>query len=159
MISETNKKNAVPVSDDNMEENMEDILNSIRQIMNIEPPSSSSEKPPVVKKKAASFSDIPHISDKKKPLPENTQTVSDNVLVLQKPSQPPLKPSISVNMEKSSANKAFSLPDLIKESLHISIEKWVIKNVEPIVEKVVREEIKKCLICLNHSIVTRTNLV
>ncbi|UNM06343.1 MAG: hypothetical protein H6925_01010 [Holosporaceae bacterium] len=55
------------MSDDNIEENMEDILDSIRQIMNIEAPSSPtpSGKSSAAKKKSASFSDIPHISDKK----------------------------------------------------------------------------------------------
>lgn len=146
MTSETNPKNAVPLSDDNIEENMEDILNSIRQIMNIEAPCS--EKVTEPKKKSNSFADIPHISDRKKPLSSNTEAVCDNVLVLQKSARSPLKSSASTtpkNVEKSTKNKEFSLPDLIKESLHVSIEQWVVKNVEPIVEKVVREEIKKML--------------
>lgn len=150
MTSETNQKNTVPLSDDNIEENMEDILDSIRQIMNIEAPSSPtpSGKSSAAKKKSASFSDIPHISDKKKPSSTNTEAGGDNVLVLQKTARSPLKSATSAdakNVGKEAKNKEFSLPDLIKESLHISIEKWVMKNVEPIVEKVVREEIKKML--------------
>ena len=156
MTSETELKNAAPLADDNVEENMEDILNSIRQIMNMDvSPQSSTQSPRPSPKKASAYPDIPHIIDKKKTADVLSQPKkAKDILILKKSAAAPSKPKPSAPTQdkpamkepaKPQKKKSISLPDLVHQSLHTAIEKWLAQNLERIVEEVVREEIKRML--------------
>lgn len=157
MISDTDLK-APPLSDDNVEENMEDILSSIRQIMSMDGRSSgSSPASPAAptEKRAGPYPDIPHIIQEKAATKPPASQKDDGVLVLKKSSpknKTPAKTPKAAGTKKTekagsktSKHKSLSLPDLVQQAMRSAVEQWMVENLERIVEEVVRDEIKKIL--------------
>lgn len=118
------------------EENMEEILASIRKIM-----ASSSQE--------SLDQDIPSA---KEPLPSSAPSISEaekkNVLILTKksPFLPPKsfpEPSSQKLRGSSVSSENTVFETLVSSSLSPLIQNWLDKNLETVVEKVVKEELKK----------------
>lgn len=134
------------------EESLEEILASIRKIMD---PAAPAAEPYNLKKDhrtaSAAKEESPSI-----PLVLTKKSAPQDVLVLKKKSDPleivqqktnPAEKRAhmpSANAEKSSEKKG-GLESLVKSSVSSLVQAWLEKNLPEIVEKVVKEEIQKLL--------------
>lgn len=142
----------MPLSDDNVEENMEDILNSIRQIMNMDMDQASTKPAKSSSSPSKEISDILNIAPRKSQpsVVLKPKTSQDDVLVLKRPTAPAKEKPVPQPQSKEKnivpqSNAPLSLPSMVENAIKPVIEEWLTNNLERILEDIVREEIKKML--------------
>lgn len=149
-------KKSTPLSEDNVEENMEDILNSIRQIMNMDIDQASTKSAKTPGSPAREISDILNIaptSSQSQPAAAlKPKAIQDDVLVLKRQTTPAKEKAVPHPKEKAKdspqpqkLNAPLSLPSMVENAIKPVIEQWLNDNLERILEDIVREEIKKML--------------
>ena len=134
-------------NDDNVEDNMDDILNSIRQIMDMNHKEDVQERPAAPTRKV--FPEIPHVITDKKVFTAAPSPKEDKETLVLSRKKTSSKPAESKADNSAPTDRSvpkdldLGLPPIIAAAIKPALQEWMNEHLQSIVEQVVREEVQR----------------